>query len=161
MTKQFCFTRLTSLPSPQRLLRVTSAKKKKYDTRTLNFRSSHCPLPPPPATSSVRSLKRGARTDSPKRLGKAITFLDYILIHLSVIPIKFTHYHTHSKWRSFYLAHRFLVPIFSLVFFLGRGERGRGIPDRPGSTAQSLISPYSGVIYFHTYLDYEQSIFQS
>ena len=117
------------------------------------------PLPPP--TSSVRSLKRGARTDSPKRLGKAITFLDYMLIHSSVIPIKFTHYHTHSKWRSFYLAHRFLVPIFSLVFFLGRGERGRGIPDRPGSTAQSLISPYSGVIYFHTYLDYEQSIFQS
>ena len=121
MTKQFCFTRLTSVPSPQRLLRVTSAKKKKYDTRTLNFRSSHCPHPPPPPTSSVRSLKRGARTDSPKRLGKAITFLHYILIHLSVIPIKFSHYHTHSKWRSFYLAHRFLVPI---VFFLGRGVRG-------------------------------------
>ena len=48
---------------------------------------------------------------------------------------------------------------FLFVVFLGRGVRGRGIPDRPGSTAQSLISPYSGVIYFHTYLDCEQSIF--
>ena len=47
-----------------------------------------------------------------------------------------------------------MVPIF-----LGRGVRGRGIPNRPGSTAQSLISPYSAVIYFHTYLDYEQPLF--
>ena len=129
MTKQFCFTRLTSVPSPQRLLRVTSAKKKKYDERTLNFPSPHWP-PPPPPTSSVRSLKRGARTDSPKRLGKAITFLDYILIHLSVIPIKLTHYHTHSKWRSFYLAHRFLVPIFS-VFFSWSWCKGEGNPGSP------------------------------